>query len=119
MELDLIKALKGIRRPDGTPIFQGIDEKAVELLAQAGLQPSMESNALVNASWGLRIKLLHTPEWMRFSLATYLMELADDQDPELELQGRWLKANTNREDGITAIQLFNEAAKRQKAGGGL
>lgn len=118
IEIDLIKALKEIRGPDGTPAFQETDEEAVTLLVQAGLQPHLESDAFVNTGWRLRLKLMNTPEWREFSLAMVLMAIAEDQDPELETKRRWLKVNTTLEDGITAIQLFSQAAKRQKADGG-
>lgn len=119
MEIDLIKALRKIRRRDGTPEFQGTDEEAVNLLAQAGLSPRRESDAFVNRGWELKQKLQETPEFANFSLASALLMAAEEQDPEIKAKQIWLKANTRYEDGVIAIQLFLQAAKRQKAAGGL
>lgn len=117
-EIDLIKALRGIRGPDGTPAFQETDEEAVALLAQADLQPSMESLTLLDTGWELRKNLVNTSEWASFSLAIALLLVAENQDPELERKRIWLEANTTFRDGITAIQLLSKAAKRQKPDGG-
>lgn len=120
MELDLIKSLNAIKLQGWAAEFQITNEDAVVLLAQAGLQPSIESKALVNAVWELRRSLINTPEWANFSIANALLLTAEDQNPGIESKQLWLRANTNfKDDGITAIQLLLQAAKRQKPGGGL
>ncbi len=114
-EINLIKALRGIRNAVGDRAFQGNDEEVAKLLALANLRATMKSDELLEAAVILRENMVETPAWQKFAFVKAILDGAIEQYPGFKWKTVWIDFSSTDTDGTALMAIHLLKARQNQA----